>query len=53
MSSFNLGYQKANGTNYKGRIQKIPPSKDKLRPIYEAFSNAYDAIKNLSNSKNN
>jgi hypothetical protein len=51
MSNFNLGYQKAFGTRYDGRIQKIAQSKDKLRPIYEAFINAYEAIKNLSEGK--
>jgi hypothetical protein len=51
MSNFNLGYQKAVGTNYKGRIQKIPPSKDKLRPVYEAFINSYEAIRDIANGK--
>jgi hypothetical protein len=51
MNSFNLGYQKAFGTRYDGRIQKITKSMDKLRPIYEAFINAYEAIKNISEGK--
>jgi hypothetical protein len=51
MNNFNLGYQKAQGTSYSGRIQKIAPSPDKLRPIYEAFTNAYDAIKTYSEGK--
>ena len=51
MNNFNLGYIKAFGTRYDGRIQKIAPSPDKLRPIYEAFTNAYDAIKTYSEGK--
>jgi hypothetical protein len=51
MSDFKLGYQKAFGTRYDGRIKKIVPSKDKLRPIYEAFINAYEAIKNISEGR--
>lgn len=48
MSSFNIGYQKAFGIMYEGRIRKIAKSTDKLRPIYEAFTNSYEAIKDLS-----
>jgi len=51
MSNFNLGYKTATGTSYNGRIQKITKSPDKLRPIYEAFTNAYDAIRNISAGK--
>lgn len=51
MSNFNLGYKKAQGISYIGRIQKITPSPDKLRPIYEAFTNAYDAIKTSTDGK--
>jgi len=51
MSNFSLGYIKAQGISYAGRIQKITPSADKLRPIYEAFTNAYDAIKTYSEGK--
>ena len=51
MSDFKLGYITAFGTRYDGRIQKIAKSADKLRPIYEAFTNAYDAIKNISEGK--
>lgn len=47
----NLGYVKAFGTRYDGRIQKIAKSTDKLRPIYEAFINSYEAIKNISEGK--
>ncbi|MDR1882194.1 MAG: hypothetical protein LBR26_05355 [Prevotella sp.] len=48
---WNLGYITAFGTKYDGRIQKIAKSTDKLRPVYEAFINAYEAIKNLSEGK--
>ena len=51
MSNFNLGYLTAFGTKYEGRIQKIAKSTDKLRPIYEAFTNAYEAIKNRTEGK--
>ncbi|GHT38600.1 hypothetical protein AGMMS49965_02480 [Bacteroidia bacterium] len=51
MSNFNLGYHKAVGTRYDGRIQKIAKSTDKLRPIYEAFINSYEAIKNIDEGK--
>ena len=51
MSKFEIGYVKALGTSYKGRIQKIAPDTDKLRPIYEAFRNAFDAIKKSSEGK--
>ena len=51
MSNFNLGYKTAIGTRYDGRIQKIPKSTDKLRPIYEAFTNAHDALKNVSEGR--
>jgi hypothetical protein len=47
----NLGYIKAFGTRYDGRIQKIAKSTDKLRPIYEAFTNSYEAIRNISEGK--
>jgi len=51
MSTFNLGYIRAIGTSYDGRIQKIAKSTNKLRPIFEAFTNAYEAIKNISEGK--
>jgi hypothetical protein len=51
MSNFSLGYQKAVGIKYDGRIQKIAKSKDRLRPIYEAFINSFEAIKNISEGK--
>jgi len=51
MNPLKLGYIKALGTSYSGRIQKISKSTDKLRPIYEAFTNAYDAIKTYSKGK--
>ena len=51
MNQFNLGYIKASGISYSGRIQKIAKSPDKLRPIYEAFTNSYDAIKTYSKGK--
>lgn len=51
MSNFKLGYQSASGTRYGGRIQKIAPGQKKLRPIYEAFINAFEAIKDLSNGE--
>jgi len=51
MSDFKLGYFTALGTCYFGRIQKIAPDTDKLRPVYEAFTNAFDAIKNCSEGK--
>ena len=40
-----LGYLSGVGTSYDGRIQKIPKSGDKLQPIFEAFTNAIEAIK--------
>jgi hypothetical protein len=40
-----LGYLSGLGTSYDGRIQKIPKSGDKLQPIYEAFTNSIEAIK--------
>jgi hypothetical protein len=50
-----FGYLSGVGTSYDGRIQKIPKSGDKLQPIYEAFTNAIEAIKeqyeNLSNGE--
>ena len=51
MSNFKLGYITATGISYGGRIQKIAKSADKLRPIYEAFTNAYEAIKDISEGK--
>jgi hypothetical protein len=51
MNKFNLGYLKAFGTRYDGRIQKIAKSADKIRPIYEAFINSYEAIKNISEGR--
>lgn len=51
MNTNKLGYIKAFGTKYEGRIQKIHKSQDKLRPIYEAFTNAYEAIENKSNGE--
>jgi hypothetical protein len=51
MSNFKLGYITASGTSYSGRIQNIAKSQDKLRPIFEAFTNAYEAIKNISEGK--
>jgi hypothetical protein len=51
MGNFNLGYVTAFGIRYDGRIQKINKSNDKLRPIYEAFTNSYEAIKNISEGK--
>ena len=51
MSNYKLGYITALGVSYSGRIQKIAPSPDKLRPIYEAFTNAYDAIKTYPEGK--
>jgi hypothetical protein len=48
MSHIELGYKPASGIRYGGRIQKIAPGQKKLRPIYEAFINAFEAIKDLS-----
>jgi hypothetical protein len=42
-----LGYIKARGTNYNGRIQKIGKGDKRICPVYEAFSNAFEARKNL------
>lgn len=47
----NLGYIMAYGTIYNGRIQKIGKGDERLRPIYEAFSNAFEAKKNLPQDK--
>ena len=41
----NLGYLSGIGTSYFGRIQKIQKSTDRLQPIYEAFTNSIEAIK--------
>jgi hypothetical protein len=49
MSEF--GYITARGTNYNGRIQKIGKGDERIRPIYEAFSNAFEARKNLPQDK--
>ena len=51
MSKFETGYLRASGTSCKGRIQKIAPSQDRLRPVYEAFRNAFDAIKKCTEGK--
>jgi len=52
---FQIGYLIGVGIKYKGRTQKIAKSTDKLRPIYEAFTNSFEAInalnRNLSESK--
>lgn len=40
-----LGYLSGIGTSYFGRIQKILKSTDKLQPIYEAFTNSFEALK--------
>jgi hypothetical protein len=45
---FQLGYLTGIGISYDGRIQKIAKSTDKLQPIYEAFTNAIEAIKALN-----
>jgi len=50
-NTLNLGYITAFGTKYDGRIQKITRSSDKLRPIYEAFINSFEAIRNISEGK--
>jgi hypothetical protein len=47
----NLGYKKAYGTNYNGRIQKIGKGDERIRPLYEAFSNAFEAQNHLLQSK--
>jgi len=48
-----LGLIKAYGINYRGAILKIKKSQDYLQPIYEAFTNAYEAIKLLNKKPDN
>jgi hypothetical protein len=43
-----LGYLRGIGINYLGRIQKITKHSDRLRPIYEAFTNSVEAIRELN-----
>ena len=45
---FSIGYLHGIGISYLGRIQKITKSTDRLQPIYEAFTNAIEAIKEIS-----
>jgi len=41
----NCKYFKATGIDYKGQLQKISKSSTRLQPIYEALTNAIEAIK--------
>ncbi len=38
-------YLKASGIDYKGQLQKIPKSRNKLQPLFEALTNSIEAIK--------
>ena len=40
-------YFKAKGIDYKGQLQKIQKSNNKLQPLYEALTNSIEAIKLL------
>lgn len=50
---FQIGYLTGVGISYDGRIQKITKSTDRLQPVYEAFTNAIEAIKTLDNNLSN
>lgn len=43
----NCKYFKAKGIDYKGQLQKIQKSSNKLQPLYEALTNSIEAIKLL------
>ena len=43
----NCKYFKAKGIDYKGQLQKIQKSNNKLQPLYEALTNSIEAIKLL------
>ena len=43
-----LGFFKGIGINYQGSIDKIKKSKNLLQPIYEAFTNSLESIKDKS-----
>ena len=40
-----LGYITAIGINYSGTLPKIKKSVDKLRPLYEAITNSFEALR--------
>lgn len=44
----NCKYFKARGIDYKGQLQKISKANMQLQPIFEALTNAFEAIKLLS-----
>jgi len=46
----NYKHFKAEAIDYKGQLRKIPKSKNKLQPLFEALTNAIEAIK-LSDNK--
>ncbi|MFK5976257.1 MAG: hypothetical protein QM493_07110 [Sulfurovum sp.] len=41
----------AEAIDYRGQLKKIPKSKNQLQPLFEAFTNAIEAIKLSKNSK--
>ena len=43
----NCKYFRAKGIDYKGQLQKIQKSNNKLQPLYEALTNSIEAIKLL------
>ena len=46
----NCKYFKAKGIDYKGQLQKIQKSNNKLQPLYEALTNSIEAIKLLEDN---
>ncbi len=46
-------YIRGTGISYRGRIEKIKKSNEKLQAIFEAFTNSLEAISLLERKKNN
>ncbi|OQX98565.1 MAG: hypothetical protein B6I24_05100 [Bacteroidetes bacterium 4572_128] len=46
-------YIRGTGISYRGRIEKIKKSNEKLQAIFEAFTNSLEAISLLEEKKNN
>lgn len=44
-----LGFIKAQGINYAGTIPKIKKSKNKLQPLFEAFTNSLESLQLVQN----
>ena len=45
-----IGFVKGSGISYRGSIPKIKKSQNILQPIFEAITNAFEAIKLLNNN---